>query len=137
MYEPEIDKTKAEVVALELALEDACKEMSSKVGKAIDASHASIDATRHHMALVRALMENTESPQDEKKAWNEIFDAATKKNDLLKETDKVINEAKNALNNTIKSIGNVWFFVNLTFSFCMLGGVSKLLARFASNSQKI
>ena len=94
---------KAEIVALELALEEACRDMNSKVAKAINASNASIDATRRHMELVKALMEDT-APKDEKKAWNEIFEAASKKSDLLKETDKFINDAKDALNMTIKSI---------------------------------
>lgn len=93
----------AEIVALELALEEACKDMNSKVAKAINASNASIDATRRHMELVKALMEDT-APKDEKKAWNEIFEAASKKSELLKETDKFINDAKDALNMTIKSI---------------------------------
>ena len=94
---------KAEIVALELALEEACRDMNSKVAKAINASNASIDATRRHMELVKALMEDT-APKDEKKAWNDIFEAASKKSDLLKETDKFINDAKDALNMTIKSI---------------------------------
>lgn len=99
----EASDRKAEIVALEMALDEACKDMKVKVRKAVEASQGSIDATRHHMALVKALMEDT-SPKDEKKAWNEIFDAATKKAELLKETDASINEAKDALGKTIRSI---------------------------------
>ena len=99
----EASDKKAEIVALELALDEACKDMTTKVKKAVEASQGSIEATRHHMALVKALMEDT-SPKDEKKAWNEIFDAATKKAELLKETDVNINDAKDALGKTIRSI---------------------------------
>ena len=101
---PSKPEGKNEVAELEKAIEETCKEMDAKVKKAIESSKASIDATKHHMVLVRGLMDDTSSPKDEKRAWNEVFEAVNKKSDLLKETDKFLSEAKASLNATISTI---------------------------------
>lgn len=89
-------------VSLEKELSDACKDMEAKVKSAIDASKTSVEATRHHMALVRAIMDG--SAKDENKAWNEVFEAANKKTDLLKQADDKLSNAKEALNKAIDKI---------------------------------
>ena len=87
---------------LEFTLNEACKDTETKVETVLESSKASIDATRHHMALVRSLIDDT--PKDEKRAWNEVFEAAAKKLEFMQETDKFLSEAKASLNETINAI---------------------------------
>lgn len=101
--EPKSDPAQAEITGLEFALEEAVKQMNDKVKKALESSKTSIEATKDHMALVRSVMDD-DNPKDEKKAWNEVFEAANKKASLLKETDQALSEAKATLSNTIDSI---------------------------------
>ena len=44
---------------LEQELKDSCSDMEDKVKNAIEASKVSIEATRHHMALVRSQLDGT------------------------------------------------------------------------------
>ena len=55
----ETPKPVLNVAALEKELSDACKDMESKVKSAIEASKVSVEATRHHMALVRSIMDGS------------------------------------------------------------------------------
>jgi len=102
VQEPKVSG-QAESVGLELALEEGLKNMEVKMKSALENSKAAIEATKHHMTLVREVMDDS-SPKDEKRAWNEVFEAANTKSHLLKETEKCLNEAKTALNSTIDSI---------------------------------
>ena len=47
------------VLDLEKELENICIEMNEKVKNATEASNASIEATRHHMALLRSVMDGS------------------------------------------------------------------------------
>ena len=44
---------------LEQELKDSCSDMEDKVKNAIESSKVSIEATRHHMALVRSQLDGT------------------------------------------------------------------------------
>jgi CRISPR/Cas system CMR-associated protein Cmr5 small subunit len=86
----------------EVELDGACNDTEMKVKAVLESSKASINATRHHMALVRSLIDDT--PKDEKRAWNEVFEAAAKKLESMQLTDKCLSEAKASLNDTINAI---------------------------------
>ena len=51
--------TEAVVLDLEKELENICNDMNEKVKNATEASNASIEATRHHMALLRSVMDGS------------------------------------------------------------------------------
>jgi hypothetical protein len=95
-------KDGAELISLGFALNDACKEMESKVNKIIEISKVTIEATRHHMALVRSVMDDT--PKDEKRAWNDVFEAANKKSEQVKAVNEGLSHAKDAVNKVIDKI---------------------------------
>jgi len=94
--------TEAVVLDLEKELENICNDMNEKVKNATEASNASIEATRHHMALLRSVMDG--SSIDDNRAWNELFDAATQKSDLLKQADEKLSEAKSSVSKAIDKI---------------------------------
>ncbi len=93
----------ADVVNMTFALDQACKDMKGKVDKAVKDGQASVAATRHHMALVRSLMDETD-PKEEKRAWDEVFAAANKKTELLKAANTSLTDAKAAVSKAIDKI---------------------------------
>ena len=88
----EEDIAKNEVAELEAKIEEACKLMEAKVKKVKESSQGSIDATKHHMALIQGVLDESET-RDQKRAWNDVFEAANKKSELLKDTDKALSDA--------------------------------------------
>ena len=56
--------TEAVVLDLEKELENICNDMNEKVKNATEASNASIEATRHHMALLRSVMDGSSIGKD-------------------------------------------------------------------------
>ena len=88
----ENDIAKDEVAELEATIEEACKLMEAKVKKVKECSQGSIDATKHHMALIQGVLDDSET-RDEKRAWNDVFEAANKKSELLKNTDQALSDA--------------------------------------------
>jgi len=66
--------------------------MEAKVKKVKECSQGSIDATKHHMALIQGVLDDSET-RDEKRAWNDVFEAANKKSELLKDTDQALSDA--------------------------------------------
>ena len=88
----ENDIAKDEVAELEATIEEACKLMEAKVKKVKECSQSSIDATKHHMALIQGVLDDSET-RDEKRAWNDVFEAANKKSELLKDTDQALSDA--------------------------------------------
>ena len=88
----EEDIAKNEAAELEAKLEEACKLMEAKVKKVKECSQGSIDATKHHMALIQGALDDSETT-DKKRAWNDVFEAANKKSELLKDTDQTLSDA--------------------------------------------
>ena len=88
----EDDIAKNEAAELEATIEEACKLMEAKVKKVKECSQGSIDATKHHMALIQGVLDDSET-RDEKRAWNDVFEAANKKSELLKDTDQALSDA--------------------------------------------
>merc|ERR1712051_649694 len=88
----EEDIAKHEAAELEAKLEEACKLMEAKVKKVKECSQGSIDATKHHMALIKGALDESET-KDKKRAWNDVFEAANKKSELLKDTDQALSDA--------------------------------------------
>merc|ERR1711971_1191633 len=64
----------------------------AKVKKVKECSQGSIDATKHHMALIQGVLDDSET-RDEKRAWNDVFEAANKKSELLRDTDQALSDA--------------------------------------------
>lgn len=81
-------------MSLSYALDEACHEMERVTGQAVKAADGCVDAVRHHMALVRNVMESGETDKGDERAWNEVFEAAAKKSDMVKAAQAKLAEAR-------------------------------------------